>query len=275
MRGAGDRMLRARVLTVVLGLPPFLVCLWLGNWAWVSVVLVVAVGGGLEATRLLQLERRGLPLALAGAAGTVLAAGGGERTLALTITLIVLLSLAMDAVFFPRSPGAGRVILAALYPALGLAHMVLLRQISGDWAWCLFLLAVVWMSDIGAYFGGYAWGRHRLAPRLSPGKSWEGFLGGLGAAALVGTVVGYTGSGLLSAQTGGGGVWLTPGWTVGLSLVVALAGAAGDLAESALKRAAGKKDSGWLLPGHGGFLDRFDSLVFAAPLLYWLYVYLR
>jgi len=111
---------------------------------------------------------------------------------------------------------------------------------------------LIWLNDTGAYFAGRSLGRHKLAPAISPGKTWEGWAGGLLAS---------MGAALLLAA------WMpaeAPWWM--LALVVSVFGPAGDLAESALKRRAGVKDSGALLPGHGGILDRFDSHIFAAPL---------
>lgn len=120
----------------------------------------------------------------------------------------------------------------------------------------LFLLLLVWAADTAAYFFGWAFGRHKLAPLISPGKTVEGALGALGTVALLAYVCGTM-------------VWRLEGAKLVLWLVVALAAAAlsivGDLAESKLKRVAGVKDSGRLLPGHGGVLDRIDALTAAAP----------
>ncbi|HET8791416.1 MAG TPA: phosphatidate cytidylyltransferase [Modicisalibacter sp.] len=122
--------------------------------------------------------------------------------------------------------------------------------------WLLYVLLLVWLADIGAYFAGRRFGRRKLAPRVSPGKSWEGVYGGLVAVALL--AVGFS-------------AWaeLAPGervWLILASLLVALISVLGDLFESMLKRLRGLKDSGNLLPGHGGVLDRIDSLTAAVPL---------
>ncbi len=120
----------------------------------------------------------------------------------------------------------------------------------------LFLLVLVWTADSAAYFFGWAFGRHKLAPLISPGKTVEGALGALGTATLLATVCGTM-------------IWRLEGTRLMLWLVVALAAVVfsivGDLAESKLKRTAGVKDSGRLLPGHGGVLDRIDALTAAAP----------
>lgn len=115
---------------------------------------------------------------------------------------------------------------------------------------------LIWANDTGAYLCGISFGRHRLMKRISPKKSWEGFFGGLIAAALT--------------------AWLLSGWLgvlnsvqwIAVSVIVSVAGTYGDLIESMLKRGTGVKDSGTIMPGHGGFLDRFDSTVIAFPLVY-------
>lgn len=121
------------------------------------------------------------------------------------------------------------------------------------------LFALVWIADSAAFFVGRRWGRHRLAPRVSPGKSWEGALGALLAAPAVA---------LPLALLPGYGLRVLPELLVLAGFAVA-ASVVGDLFESQLKRQAGVKDSGTLLPGHGGVLDRIDSLTAAAPLFYW------
>ncbi len=115
---------------------------------------------------------------------------------------------------------------------------------------------LIWANDTGAYLAGITFGKHRLMERISPKKSWEGFFGGLIIAALV--------AWLLSEWLG---VISTAGWIV-VALIISVAGTYGDLIESMLKRSTGAKDSGSILPGHGGFLDRFDSTIISFPLVY-------
>lgn len=122
--------------------------------------------------------------------------------------------------------------------------------------WLLYVLLLVWVADIGAYFAGRRFGRRKLAPQVSPGKSWEGVYGGLAATSLLALgFAAWLGLGV------GEGSWLVVA-TLGVTLVSVL----GDLLESMLKRLRGIKDSGSLLPGHGGILDRVDSLTAAVPL---------
>ena len=120
----------------------------------------------------------------------------------------------------------------------------------------LLLFLIVWGCDSFAYYTGRALGRRKLAPRVSPNKTWEGTLGGLAGATLVGAA---------------GGLWLLPAlgpaWGAAAGALASSAGQVGDLVESMWKRGAGVKDSGTFLPGHGGFYDRIDSLLFAGPVL--------
>jgi phosphatidate cytidylyltransferase len=120
-------------------------------------------------------------------------------------------------------------------------------------------MGVIWAGDAAAYYGGRALGRHKLAPIVSPNKTIEGSIAGLAGSILAGIVLG---SWLLQRQIS---------FLVLASLAAATAGQLGDLVESALKRSAGVKDSSSLLPGHGGMLDRLDSLMFAAPVFFWFF----
>lgn len=148
-------------------------------------------------------------------------------------------------------------VLGAAYLALPLSFLPLLADLGqGRW-WLLFLLVVIWSNDTFAYFIGKKFGRHKLAPEVSPKKSIEGAIGGIAGGSLVGVVfVHFT-------QLPSG-----PLETAAMTVVIGLVAMAGDLAESVVKRAAGVKDSGTIIPGHGGVLDRIDSLIFPVPLLY-------
>ena len=145
----------------------------------------------------------------------------------------------------------GWLVLVPTFCALVLLHG---SETHGRW-WVLLLLALVWSADIGAYFAGRRFGRRRLASRLSPGKSWEGVFGGAVACLTIGIGVAL-GMGEASAPR-----WAIPVLAVGVALISVL----GDLLESLIKRQAGVKDSGAFIPGHGGVLDRIDSLCAAAP----------
>lgn len=168
----------------------------------------------------------------------------------------------------PKSvPAAAATLFAAAYVgALGAtiaALRVLLPVEQGAWR-VLLLLAVVMSSDTFAYFAGSAFGRHKLAPRVSPGKTIEGLAGGLVGGVVAALVVRHFGLREVPVAA-----------AVALGIVVSVFGVTGDLVESLLKRWSGVKDSGRLFPGHGGMLDRLDSLLFGAPVLYYYFLYAR
>jgi phosphatidate cytidylyltransferase len=177
-------------------------------------------------------------------------------------------------------PAAAASVFAFAYIALPMAMLVELRQQVAGAFWVLYLLLVVWAGDIFAYFVGRSLGRHLMAPRISPKKTWEGAAASVAASLLVGSLL-FTYAlpissfllrvGLITRRDGLFGLEkpeLLP--IVLLTIAVNIAAQLGDLVESLIKRGAGVKDSGTILPGHGGMLDRIDALLFAVPVL-WLY----
>jgi phosphatidate cytidylyltransferase len=177
-------------------------------------------------------------------------------------------------------PAAAASSFAFVYIALPLAMLVQLREQWAGAFWLLYLLLVVWAGDILAYFVGKSLGRHLMAPRISPKKTWEGAAASLAASLIVGSLL-FTYAlqissfllrlGLIQRRDGLFGLEKPELWPI-ILLTIALNVAAqlGDLVESLIKRGAGVKDSGTILPGHGGMLDRIDALLFAAPVL-WYY----
>jgi len=142
-----------------------------------------------------------------------------------------------------------------------LSHMVALRGLDNGVNWVLFVLLVTWFSDSFAFFTGNRLGRHKMAPGISPGKTWEGATGGIGGAIAI-SVLFFTPTPFQLPL---------PYWQViPLAIGASILGQCGDLVESLLKRNAGVKDSGTLLPGHGGILDRMDSTLFAGTLVYYV-----
>jgi len=177
-------------------------------------------------------------------------------------------------------PAAAASAFAFAYIALPMAMLVQLRQQWAGAFWLLYLLLIVWAGDIFAYFVGRSVGRHLMAPRISPKKTWEGAAASLAASLVVGTLL-FTYAlqissfllrvGLIQRRDGLFGLEKPDLWPIILlTVVLNIAAQLGDLVESLIKRGAGVKDSGALLPGHGGMLDRIDALLFAAPVL-WFY----
>jgi phosphatidate cytidylyltransferase len=152
-------------------------------------------------------------------------------------------------------------LLGIFYVAMLFGFQVAIHAGSPGKRWLVFLFLAIWASDTGAYYAGTALGRHRLYEKISPKKSIEGLVGGTLASAVIAVLC---------------KIWLVPalGWVEAalLGAFLALVGTMGDLVESLIKRSAGVKDSGTLIPGHGGILDRMDSMLFAAPVLFY---YLR
>ncbi len=241
--------LRLRVLSAVVLVPLALVCLWLGGAAWGFLVILAGVGMAVEWTRLCALPpwRRAaiaVPAAVVLAAAAAFAAGSaGVWLLAAGAVVVRLLA---------RAPVAGY---GVWYVGLGAVALIWLRDdAAAGRANVLFVMLIVWASDIGAYVVGRLVGGPKLAPAISPGKTWSGAAGGVVAAALVGLGV----ASLVS-------IHLPIGHCVVISIAIGIASQIGDLLESGFKRHFGVKDSGRSIPGHGGLLDRLDGMLTAAP----------
>ena len=198
------------------------------------------------------------------AAGAMPVAAGlwGETGLMGVLTLFVVASLAWHVSFRQvRTSDTAVTVFGAVYVGYLLSHFVLLRSLDSGTELALATIISVWANDSFAYLVGSTLGKHKMAPRISPNKSWEGF-----AAGTLFTILVWIGLGLV-AETGLSLAALTL-----TGICVSVAAVVGDLAESRLKREAGVKDSGTLLPGHGGFLDRFDSLILVSVVAYYLVI---
>ncbi len=171
------------------------------------------------------------------------------------IATLIALTLRPGETLEGTADSAGRYLLGALWVAL-LASLPLLRGLEGGLAWVFLVLAISWLGDTGGYFAGKYFGSHKLYPKVSPKKTWEGVLGGITLATVGTFVVREVGLPQLTVVD-----------CLVLGPVLCLAGVIGDLSESMLKRSFHVKDSGWIMPGHGGLLDRIDSVLFVAPLL--------
>jgi len=268
-----------RIAVAAAGIPVVVGAAYLGGWVLALLLAVVAALAALEFYRMAG-EKQARPLAALGAtaaaAFVLLAAVAPERGVdgtALWPVAVVLLLAALVAAIWTRGVegqpllGAATTLFGALYTGGLLSYALFLRHFPGTtapWHGVALLFAPVlltWANDTFAWMVGRRFGRRKLIPRVSPGKTVEGSLGALVGTALV--AVGY--AAILrhfAVYSLGSGAALL------LGLVVSVAAQVGDLAESLLKRDAGVKDSGALLPGHGGALDRIDSLLFTLPLGY-------
>jgi phosphatidate cytidylyltransferase len=202
--------------------------------------------------------------------------------LACAIAPFIFLSIVMRRTQMSAAyPAAAASAFAFVYIAVPLAMLVELREEVSGAFWLLYLLLVVWAGDIFAYFVGRSLGRHLMAPRISPKKTWEGVSASLAASLIVGSLL-FSHAlqissfllriGLIERRDGIFGLEKPEAWPIILlTIILNIAAQLGDLVESLIKRGAGVKDSGTILPGHGGMLDRIDALLFAAPVL-WIYV---
>jgi phosphatidate cytidylyltransferase len=256
-----------RLITGVLASAAWLLLLFQGPFPLFWLVITALAGVALAeylAIVLPSLNKRArLPLILFGLLPLV-GAYSGKTTgvlcgLSLALVVLLLHTLSRYANFAQPFEVISRSGFGYLYLSLCTAYLVLLMALPQGLAWLLLLTAITAASDTAAFYTGSKFGKHKLCPAISPGKTWEGFIGGLvgslGAALVVRHFFLHE-QGLL--------------WTCLIVLLLGCLGAAGDLSESVIKRAFGVKDSGSLLPGHGGLLDRIDSLLLTAPVLYYL-----
>jgi phosphatidate cytidylyltransferase len=279
-----NRNLVIRVVTAAVLLPGILWLIWQGGLAFALLISVAAAMCALElnllpanlpppdpAKPLIKEEIEELEMEGAVLTGAAIVSLGGAFLLPLlhevqlgfvstrlVLTVVLIIAFADALLFEEQIPNAPRrvslAVLGVVYPGLLLSSLVRLRQLeTGEW-WIILTLAVTWLNDTCAYFAGRAFGKRKLYPRISPSKTWEGAIGGAAGSILGAVIVAY--------------FWipqLTPAYAALIGLGASFLGPLGDLSESMLKRAYGAKDSGRLLPGHGGLLDRIDALMFNAP----------
>jgi phosphatidate cytidylyltransferase len=255
-------MLIPRLITAAIGIPLLVAAIWVGEELLAAVVAVAVFIAVIEVAAARRSARSvyGLGSSLLASLLPAAALAGYDWLLGAIVLAILAPSTA-----FTLSPDPRRAVDAwlwsittALYVGVLASHFVLLREAPDGRDWLLFTVLTVWITDTGAYFVGRTLGRHRLAPAISPGKTIEGALGS--------AIAGFAAVFALDAIFGLG---LDTQHRVILGLLLPAVTLFGDLAESALKRSLDIKDSGALVPGHGGVLDRLDSLLFAAPVVYW------
>ena len=253
----------SRIVISLVLLPVILGIVWLGGW-W---LFAAALVGGLIALHELYSMGRGLrPLVLGGYVGLVLTLLGAEVGEVSWMVGGIFATIVIAFVVFGFSdarPSATAAIsltlLGVVWVGGGLATFMLLREIPEHGRLVVFtVLIAVFADDTAAYFVGRTIGRHKMAPTISPGKSWEGFIGGTIAAMAVAFFAMYDQG------------FLTDIEAVALGAAIAVSSTLGDLFESAIKRDLGVKDSGRLLAGHGGVLDRIDSILWAGPAAFYV-----
>ncbi len=266
-------MHQKRWITGIVALPFLIYLIYTGGWAFTSFVAVAAVLALWEFFRItLKSHDNDVGTAVPAigylTALLMVAASFQYSTgvlIAVAVTNLILSGLVF-VFLFKSTPQIIETIRiqtqAILYIPLSLSILVLIRNGSDGIAWIFFLLIIVFAGDTSAFYFGTYFGRHKLCPSVSPGKTIEGSMGGLLANILVGSIFKF----LLFPHLS----WAT---CIIFFMLIGAAGQIGDLFESALKRMAGVKDSGTILPGHGGILDRIDALLFATPITYLFILY--
>jgi phosphatidate cytidylyltransferase len=248
-------------MSALVGIPLVVLAVWHGGIPLLVLIGVLIMIGIREMTQILAKLGLNPLLWLAVAGGLILLSGVylyGDGYPGPTITIILFLHLIATVTFYPRYSlldGAGT-LMGTLYVGL-LTYIYLLRSLHDGWIWLIFMLACTWACDTAAFFVGTAFGKRKIAPVLSPKKSLEGAIGGLVGSVLTSYLFAYIYP------------FLSVPKMILLGLLVGVAAEVGDLLESAFKRQAGIKDSSMLIPGHGGILDRIDSSLFTAPLVYY------
>ncbi len=267
-------MLGTRILTAVVGIPIAIYIINYGFWLFAATVILLALIAWHEFYNMMQAKDIKIQYSI-GLIGIILSSGcawlGNAQELVAVMVLVLLLTMAQTILSHEKFgvTEAAFTILGAMYISLPFAHLLLLRfleqydyintalgNLSSGAVYLWLAFVGTWASDTLAYFVGSLFGRHKLCPTVSPGKTIEGAIGGL-----LGSIAGV----------------VCLGWLCGfpllhmivLGLLIGIAAPFGDLSESVLKRFAGVKDSGNILPGHGGILDRFDAVMFSVPVVYY------
>jgi len=250
-----------RILTALIGIPLIIYITYLGNLYFFSLVVLVSLAAQYEwSTITKNVTSNTYPFLSTCNILLILFAGyyGQAQDLFIMLIATLIVMLFMVVIKYPNLNLSALTLnyFGSLYIGLPLITIIKIRENTqiGFWG-IIFLFVVIWATDTGAYFTGKLWGTKKLAPHISPKKTWVGFWGGI----IFGLVSGLILSNII--------VFLKPNVMV-ITLFASLAGQLGDLAESVFKRIASIKDSGKILPGHGGVLDRIDSLLLAAPVVY-------
>ena len=254
-------MLRKRILSALVFVPLLLVLMVLGGWFWLLAVMALVVLGLHEYCNLLKIKDVELPfgiMAISGALMVLIQNSANSSldsiSLLVAVILLVLWVLWKKVDFSSLIYGIGGIVLIGwtLSALIGIWH------IDNSWQLVLLTFLIPWLTDTGAYFVGCTIGKHKLAPEISPKKSWEGAIGGLVIGVLVVIIYNLV-------------ILHYPMWIMILiGFIGSVVGQIGDLIESWLKRWVGVKDAGNTIPGHGGILDRFDSMLLVAPVVYYI-----
>jgi len=263
-------MLKKRVTTALWGIPLIIAAIWFGQPWFTGLVAIWGMVAVFEFYRLVAASKQPT-LTYLGLIWTLLFILSPLFDDTIPIPILLTSAVVVPLIwllFRPQKEGAfaswAWTIAGILYVGWLLSHLVALRGLDSGRNWVFFALFTTFATDTTAFFIGRAWGKHRLAPHISPAKTWEGAVGGVFGAIIVS---------LLFVLPTPVRVPLNYGQAILLGLVVSVFGQLGDLVESLFKRNVGAKDTGKLLPGHGGALDRIDSILFASVVVYYYVIW--
>jgi phosphatidate cytidylyltransferase len=255
----------SREITAAIASP---LVIWLIGWSheyvFDAVIALVAILAMVEFIDLGRHKGYDIPLPLCIVIVAIIMAAFILEDLSVELGVFAALLLIPASYVFSRKsledslPSSAVAVLATTYVGMLTGSLIRLRNdFPEGWKLVFFLLLVVWLGDSGAYYFGKSFGKHKLSPRISPKKTVEGLIGGIVTSIVTAIIIHFTFFRSFPLQH-----------AILAGVLLSFAGVVGDLAESMWKRSADVKDSGTLLPGHGGFLDRFDSILFTAPILY-------
>ncbi len=270
-------MLKHRVITAAVGVPLIILAIWFGD-PWITLfVAAAALAGTYEFYRMADSDRRE-PLLYLGLLWTLALVLSPHYRNPDLLPIVVTAAMLVSLICLLLRPSREKAfhewawtIAGALYVGWMLSYWLNLRGLEDGRNWVYLAMLTTFANDTGAYFIGRARGKHRLAPAISPAKTWEGAIGGLVSAILAAIVI-ATVLKLISVELGTSFAFRYWQITI-LGFLVGLFAQLGDLVESLLKRKMGVKESGHLLPGHGGVLDRFDSLIFVGAVVYYYVIW--
>lgn len=263
--------MKQRVLSALILLPIGLVLIWLGGWLFALAIVFIFSIAAYEFVHLMRLGKFSPNLIFSIGFVWILLADAVFPAAQLArpaIAAWLIGALAWQMRFRAGSPTANWALTAAggIYLGMAGSYFILLRQLTNGQWWLLLALAGTWLADSGAYFIGRKFGVHKMTPSLSPKKSWEGLAGGVAFGLIFNALLAVVISQLFAVNL--------PFWAGAvLGLIGALIGVLGDLSISMIKREVNAKDSGHIIPGHGGVLDRLDSLLFTIVASYYFIIW--
>lgn len=265
-------MFKTRLLSGIVLVVLIIGVLYIGGYVTAGTMLLLSLGGAFELLRIYKLHKS--PIGIATYITTVvyyalLILDKNEFVMPLII-LFVLVVLAIYVITYPKftDKDAMAAVLSFMYVTVMLSYMYLIRDMNHGGALVVMVFVCSWVNDTCAYCVGVTLGKHKMTPKLSPKKSVEGLVGGIVGSAVVGALYGMFFSKQVMALENASVIFAVIGAAGAVVAVI------GDLAASAIKRNNDIKDYGKLIPGHGGIMDRFDSIIFTAPIIYYGFMYM-